>query len=934
MVNLKSIIACIFILNAIYLPVLAKNTSIESSIKPLGFIPNKGQWDDKILYRNTSASLDFIVQNDGISLYFFEAFTFNHNHFIKNRDSAQIRGHCIRLEFINADFSKSVPEISSSAYYNYFLGNDTTKWRSGIHAYEKIIFKSIYAGIDLIFYTNKYGEFEFDYQLASGANPKQIVIKVNGSERIYEQDGDINISYHLGLIHLKKPLAYQNIGSVKRIIPSKYELDESNIKFNLGNYDKNSPLLIDPELIFSTYSGSSVDNFGFTATYDNQGNLYAGGIALAPSVIINGKYPVTSGAFQLNWKNGSFTEVFIPKEASNYLPACDITLSKYSPDGKTLLFATYLGGSGNEHPHSLVCDPQGNLIVLGSSNSSDFPVSLNAYDTTANGNFDIVLSKFSNDGKRLIGSSYLGGTNDDGINRADGLLYFYGDNFRGDIISDPTGKIYVASFTLSADFPAASNGFSKSQAGLQDGILYCFDSSFSQLIWGNFIGGENEDALYSVDIDSKQQLWVCGGTRSHAIPMQTQAWKATHTSQDSTDGFIYCISNNGQQMLHSTYFGYKGYDQTFFLELDQNNQSNVWVCGQTENNLNAVGNTYFQKNGKQFIICFDTALKTMQKVSVFGSGRAKADLTINAFLVDDCGRIYISGWGDSDLNSGNINGLSVTNDAFRKTTNNGDFYLALFNADVKSLLYATYFGGLQTNDHVDGGTSRFDKNGIIYQSVCASCPDAGHSFISDFPTTTGAYAVTNKSPRCSNASFKFDFRLKQAQYEIQIDTCNRIIYLKNKTIGASHILWLFPDQTTSSDEIPTFTFTKALSSPFSILLIAEPGTLCADTAEITVNMNDSIIAPFIPNVFTPGNDQFNDRFYFPGLKGPCDSFYIQILNRWGEEVYTSTSASEGWNGNDHNTGNQISEGVYFYMIHLERFNGQKYDYRGTVQLKR
>src|SRR5262249_4318269 len=135
--------------------------------------------------------------------------------------------------------------------------------------------------------------------------------------------------------------------------------------------------------------------------------------------------------------------------------------------------------------------------------------------------------------------------------------------------------------------------------------------------------------------------------------------------------------------------------------------------------------------------------------TVFGSGSSDINLSPSAFLVDLCGRVYVSGWGGDANNwynngSGNTVGMPLTSDAYQKTTNGSNFYLIILAKDMKTLVYATYFGGLnsQSEEHVDGGTSRFDRNGIVYQSVCGGCGG-----FSDFPTTVGAWSRKNLGVR-------------------------------------------------------------------------------------------------------------------------------------------------------------------------------------------
>ena len=131
------------------------------------------------------------------------------------------------------------------------------------------------------------------------------------------------------------------------------------------------------------------------------------------------------------------------------------------------------------------------------------------------------------------------------------------------------------------------------------------------------------------------------------------------------------------------------------------------------------------------------------------------DIAPSAFLVSDCGQIYFSGWG-GDVNlsgqslSSNTTGLPTTPGTFQASTDGSDFYLMVLEPEATGLNYATFFGGGITAEHVDGGTSRFDKNGNVYQAVCAGC--GGQD---DFPTTPGAWSNTNNSFNCNLGVFKF-----------------------------------------------------------------------------------------------------------------------------------------------------------------------------------
>ena len=262
----------------------------------------------------------------------------------------------------------------------------------------------------------------------------------------------------------------------------------------------------------------------------------------------------------------------------------------------------------------------------------------------------------------------------------------------------------------------------------------------SEMLWGTYLGGTDGDALYTVDLDSSGIVYASGGTKSDNLPKAT-AQIGTRAKGGISDGFIAMLNPANFSLTKIGYWGTSKYDQIFSLDIDFENK--IYVVGQSMGQMPVSGNVYSDPGSGQFITKFDDALDKVEFSTVFGTGKTSPDITINAFLVDECRKIFVSGWGGetSTKSFSSTSNLPITPDAYQKTTDGSDFYLMVLSKNAKELLYGTYFGGSQTNDHVDGGTSRFDKKGVIYQSVCASCPETNWQHaISDFPTTTGAYA--------------------------------------------------------------------------------------------------------------------------------------------------------------------------------------------------
>lgn len=915
----------IFLFACIYLTVQPSmwgqnNTLPDNTNSKISFIENKGQWDNDIKFKFKSASLDILLNKNTISYFILDPVQIakinSHPHQTE-ATSNSVSGHFIDLTFRNAN--KTLTPIANGEanhfYYNYFIGKNPAKWRSKVQSFQKIIYPDLYTNIDLAVSSESTSRLKFDWILKPNANINDIELDYKGSTDYKIEYGELFIYHSLGFIKEKKPFAYQFINGKKIIVEVKYVLKNSCIHFEAAEYNKQFKLIIDPDLIFSTYSGSTEDNFGFTATYDSEGNLYAGGITSGGGA---GHYPVTPGAYQLTFNGGT-------SEGPMNLP-CDITISKYSSDGKELLYATYIGGQFNEAPHSLIVDNNDNLVIMGTTKSDDYPVSSNAYNSIHMGGSDVIVTKLSKDGSTLLGSTYIGGTGNDGLNSKGTALHkFYADDFRGDVIVDKEHNIIVGSCTRSDNFPVTNNSFGGSVIpNFLKGVVFKLDSNCSKLIFSSAFQGFSHNAVHSVDLNTNGDIFIAGGTTEN----MGIAVAKNNFNGGVADGFFAKIKKDGSQILNARYFGTEKYDQIFGLELDIN--ENVYIVGHTDGILSIIGNVYFTPNGKQFIAKISNDFSTIHFLSKFGSDRNTIDLTINAFLLDDCGRLYMSGWGGVN-EVGNTSGLPVTGDAYKKTTDNRDFYIIVLGLNAQRLLYATFFGGDFTGDHVDGGTSRFDKKGSIYQSVCASCPDGNGGTISDFPTSSDAVFKTNVSPRCSNAAFKMQFIFKEAKIDFTIDTCASTIRFNCLTENVFSYFWQFPDGDTSDEQNPVLPIDKVNNKAVS--LVINRLTPCNDSTKINVVYTADVKKVKTANVFTPNNDGLNDFFLLDGLTSPCDEAEITIYNRWGQEMYKSSSTNFKWDGKDNN-GLNATEGVYFYIASFKQLNAPKKQLHGTVTLIR
>ena len=784
--------------------------SLRAQSPTVKFIENKCQWPEQVQFGASVQHVFFTTNSAGFAYTFIDQTEIDELHqkshapdqessAVSDHDGL-ISGHHITTTFIGSNKNaKPVPFGKLPEYYNYFLGSDESQWSSDVSAFEGVLYPSFYSGVDLKVYSQN-ENLKYEFIVEPGADPSQISFAYAGADQVNLVEGDLVVKASQFSFIEKKPVVYQIIRGEIVYIASEYQWQDGKVSFCLADYDPCSSLIIDPILIFSTYSGSTADNWGSTATPGEHGTLYSAGVTNPTA--LKGVFPATTGAFQVDY-GGIY----------------DIGILKYDSTGSKLLYATYLGGSNSESPHSLVVNKDNDLLVLGTTGSSDFPTTSNAFDRTYNGGTseenvieydlgtDLFVARISADGRQLLASSLFGGAANDGINpSASPLVVNYGDELRGDIISDEDNNIYISTVTSSANFPVA-NCFGLSYlGGLTDALLLKLNPDLSQIVWAGFLGGNGADASHTIKFDLDGNLVVGGGSSSLDFPTTAGTYQPIHAG--SVDGWIAKVNHDGSSIIASTFTGTPQFNQVYFVDLDSD--GNIYAYGQTSGSFPTTPGVYKNANSGQFLQKFDPTLSTLIFSTVFGSGIGIPNISPTAFLVNDCNNIYLSGWG-GQINSrlgfwfSSTLGMPTTSNAFQTTTSGSDFYFIVLTSDATQLLYATYLGGTQSKTHVDGGTSRFDKSGVVYHAVCSGCQalnPTGHS-TSDFPTTTGAWSRINKSPNCNNAAFKFDLSLLKARIQtnsvaLNQPGLNRVcipdkIVFQNKSTGGQFYQWDFGD---------------------------------------------------------------------------------------------------------------------------------------------
>jgi gliding motility-associated-like protein len=929
----------------------------------LRFTENLGQWDKNILF---SAQMDggaMFIEPNCLSFNFYDKRRFRELHLASVRKEkvkpSKIKGHAFKVYFEGSNPNPKVESLQQGTdYENFLLGSDKTKWKSNVKNYHQVWLRDLYPKIDYEIFSAVNG-FKYNFHVKPGANPNLIKLRYKGVDKLRIKDSALIIKLAINQVIEHKPYVYQIINGNIKTVECVYKLVDDVLSFEFPKgYNKNAELIIDPVLVFSAQIGVTPDNFGMTATFDAAGNLYSGGM------VFNVGYATTTGAYDLTFNN-----------IAGY-GRSDVFITKYNSTGNALIYSTYIGGSGTEVASSLIVDNNNNLCLYGATSSPDFPMLSNsAYPTfnggqtigfTSNGSIfcggtDIYISKLSANGQSLIASTFYGGTGNDGVNyltvtyndfvdasnnpcitnfpstNYDSLQTNYGDQFRGEIQIDALNNIYVASSTRSGDIPI-QGGFDNSINGGQDAIVAKFNSNLSGLLYSSFIGGSQNDCGNGLYVNKSFEVFVTGGTCSNNLPNTSGGHLSTYQG-GKTDGFLYKINAAGNTVINATYIGTNNYDNSFFVSGDKNGK--IYVFGQSYGNMPVQAaptstNVYSVPNTHQFVIEYRSTLNSIYMATVFGTKLTGVDISPSAFAVDNCNNIYLSGWGGGIItNTVAMSNMPILNPVVNPVNNytfsstaGYDFYLMALDSNATNLVFGSYFGGNSSQEHVDGGTSRFDPTGKIYQSVCAGCNGAD-----DFPLSPNAWPCPsstncpnqNPSGNCNNGVFKINFGLNMAVSAINTNTlsgCSPLTVnftnVYTPTVAGSTFTWNYGNGQTNTTVVnPVFTYTNP--GTYTVTLVVFDPSSCnkTDSSKTIIQVlplpNTAFTASFAPcgsTVATTNNSTgtltSNPFVWNWGDSSPTTTLTSPSHTYASSGIYTITLTTTGANGCTSSTTRTVS----------------------------
>ncbi|MGA9769668.1 MAG: SBBP repeat-containing protein [Blastocatellia bacterium] len=452
---------------------------------PVRFELNQGQFDSRVKFvsRGNGCTM-FLTANEAVFQLQVKAPAdkpVSHVIGTENPKPATVDSQLatLKMKFVgasNAPVAQGVNELPGRV--NYFVGNDSEKWRTGIATYEKALFKHVYPGVDLVYYGNQ-RELEYDLKVAPGANPRAVRLAFEGARAIHiDKQGDLVLSTAAGEIRQRKPVAYQETNGARKEVSARFVMKGARqVGFEIAPYNTSKPLVIDPSLSYSTFLGGSEQDDGHGIAVDASGNAYITGFTASFN------FPITASLQP------------VPGDSFNAF------VTKLNATGTALVYSTYLGGNDAEFGFDIAVDAMGNAYVTGDTFSDDFPT-VNPIQSTNAGADDAFITKLNSTGSAIIYSTLLGGNRNDVGQR---------------IAVDAGGNACVTGDTNSTTFPTA-NALQPNFGGTRDGFVTKLNSAGTAFVYSTYIGGIGRDSGAGIAVDSAGNAYVAGSTSSPDFP--------------------------------------------------------------------------------------------------------------------------------------------------------------------------------------------------------------------------------------------------------------------------------------------------------------------------------------------------------------------------------------------------------------------------------
>lgn len=643
------------------------------------FIENRGQLEDESAFFYSMGTPLSIVLGNGYIGYMLEN---------SSRDPENV-GTFVRASFKGANPVEPIGIGEMGSRTNFFIGRDPREWITGALSFSEVLYRNLWDGIDLRYYYSN-GNMKYEIIVHPSGVLKDVLIGLEGHERLTIRADGLCIETGTGVIEdTSLEVFYQD--SVETKIDARFTIIGKNAySFAIGEHDPERTIVIDP-LVYSTYLGGSHYQSGNSITVDEEGCAYITGNTSSRD------FPTIPGSFNTTFVGRSYGMAYV---------------TKLNPQGTSLVYSTYLGGSGNDVGHDIKVIVDGTVIVTGSTYSEDFPVTEEIYQRELDKGADIFITKLSNDGSELIFSTYLGG---DGV------------DIPMEIALDPQGFIHLTGYTSSEDFPMESSAFQTWHSGRPYCVFVAkMTPNGTTLVASTYLGGWKYDSGHGIDLDPDGNIYVCGKAESINFPT-TEGVVQPEFGGNRADGFVACFSPDLTSARYITYLDGEGYGVC--RDIDVDDEGNAYVTGYTNSeDFPTTSGAYQMRISSKSIEFKPEAF--VCKLSPDGSKFIFSTLvggndwdSASSISVDEHGYSYVIGRTLS-------NDFPVTPGLVHRFRgkNASDAFMFKLNSAGSDLDFSTCIGGTRRDD---GTCLVMDDEGMAYIT--------GTTVSDDFPTTEGVF---------------------------------------------------------------------------------------------------------------------------------------------------------------------------------------------------
>ena len=600
------------------------------------FEPNHGQVGGRTEWTARAAGAWLFLTSNEVVYALRPESTFDPK---KTRGLPTARTTNVHMRIVGGRPVKGVGEKALGGYSNYFLGKHENEWFSGVPHFSQVHYPEVYPGIDIVFYATG-RNVEYDFIVKPGADPSVIELAFDGKVQV-DDAGDLVISAGGKSFRQRRPRVFQGATEIE----ASYRLTErGTVKVDIGEFDPLVLLRVDPVLDFATYLGGPGEDGIWAVATASDGNPLLAGSTQSPA-----------------------SPALDPFQQPSVVSLAPIIL-KMSADGRRVIFYTILGRNGWDAAVAVAPGKDGSILVTGTTRSANFPVK-NAFQPEFRAIWDNgFVAKLTGDGRSLIYSSYIGGTNR--------------DDMRG-VMADRSGNGWYIGSSSSGDFPL-KQPLQARFGGAADATITKL-SATGEMLFSTYLGGGHFDGFNGLVQAPDGSIVLAGYTHSTDFPLQDPIQIAGTSRNGWPNSVLARISEDGSQLLYSTLLAGTTTGWAYSIALDS--KSNIWLTGGADDRglpvkdpfqaeyLPGMNNGYLMQlnpSGRQVLYC--TYLNGIRT---------------RAVLVDRLDNVYVAGIATSPE--------FVLKDSLQIFRGggivNGDHAVMKFAPDAKALIYSTVLGG-------------------------------------------------------------------------------------------------------------------------------------------------------------------------------------------------------------------------------------------------